>query len=78
MDNTDESGAAAQEWAALEATIEALYQAFAAYPLRPVIEGCPHCVSREDSDQLHVRPFRELTPDDVLLLHPQSYDNLRR
>ena len=61
----DENGAASREWAALETAIEALYQTFAVYPLRPVIEGCPHCVSREDSDQIHVRPLRELTPGDV-------------
>jgi hypothetical protein len=61
----EENGETSQEWAALETAIEALYQTFAIYPLRPVIDGCPHCVSREDSDQLHVRPLRELAPDDV-------------
>jgi hypothetical protein len=65
MGNGNENSATSQEWVALDAAIEALYQVFAAYPLRPVIEGCPHCVSREDGDQLHVHPLRDLTPDDV-------------
>jgi hypothetical protein len=70
--NNEENGAVSQEWAALETAIEALYEDFAAYPLRPVIDGRPHCVSREDSDQLHVRPLRELTPDDVLYHTPKA------
>ncbi len=65
MGDDEANGAASQEWAALETAIDALYAVFSAYPLRPVIEGCPHCVSRQDSDHLHVRSLRELTPDDV-------------
>src|SRR5262249_48655731 len=30
-----------------------------------VIAGCPHCVSRVDSDALHLRALDVLTPDDV-------------
>jgi hypothetical protein len=53
------------EQIALQAAIGDLYATFAAYPLKRVIEGCPHCVSRADSDALHVRALDTLTADDV-------------
>jgi hypothetical protein len=37
MSNNNENSVASQEWAAQEAAIEALYQAFAVFPLRPII-----------------------------------------
>ena len=43
--------------------IEALYEAFHPYPLRPIVEGCPHCVSAEDQADLHGAPLRALTAD---------------
>ncbi len=53
------------EQIALQAAIGDLYATFASYPLRRVIAGCPHCVSRADSDALHVRALDTLTADDV-------------
>jgi hypothetical protein len=53
------------EQIALHAAIDGLYATFASYPLKRVIVGCPHCVSRADSDTLHVRALDALTPDDV-------------
>jgi hypothetical protein len=48
----------------LQDALQTLYTQFARYPLKPVIAGCPHCVSGDDNDQLHVRPLRQLTPHD--------------
>jgi hypothetical protein len=53
------------EQTALHAAIGGLYATFASYPLKRVIVGCPHCVSRADSDALHVRALDALTADDV-------------
>jgi hypothetical protein len=53
------------EQIALHAAIGSLYATFASYPLKRVIAGCPHCVSRADSDALHVRALDALTADDV-------------
>lgn len=53
------------EQTALHAAIGDLYATFASYPLKHVIAGCPHCVSGEDSDALHVRALDALTADDV-------------
>ena len=50
---------------ALQVAIDGLYTTFAPYPLKRVIEGCPHCISRADSDALHVRALDALTTDDV-------------
>jgi hypothetical protein len=47
-----------------EAT-DALYAAFAAYPRRPQIEGCPCCVAAADQLPLHRVPLRKLTADDL-------------
>lgn len=53
------------EATALHAAIGGLYSAFASYPLKRVIAGCPHCVSGEDSDAFHVRALDALTADDL-------------
>ena len=49
----------------LAEAIEGLYDAFGRYPLRQIIEGCPHCVGDEDQADLHVTPLRELTDRDL-------------
>jgi hypothetical protein len=46
-------------------TTEALYAAFAAYPRRAQIEGCPCCVAAADQLPLHRVPLRKLTADDL-------------
>lgn len=51
--------------AQLSDAIEGVYEAFAPYPLRRVIDGCPHCVGEEDQDHLHRAPLRELTDEDL-------------
>ncbi|HEV2235881.1 MAG TPA: hypothetical protein VGR57_04385 [Ktedonobacterales bacterium] len=53
------------EQTALRAAIGGLYATFASYPLKRVIVGCPHCVSRADSGTLHIRALDALTADDV-------------
>jgi hypothetical protein len=53
------------EQTALQAAIGGLYATFASYPLKRVIAGCPHCVSRADSDALHMRALDALTADDM-------------
>ncbi len=49
------------ETAALRDAVAGLYRAFASYPLRPVVDGCPHCVYPQDNERLHARPLRELS-----------------
>ncbi len=49
-----------QEHQELERAIEQLYVTFAGYPLRRVVEGCPHCVSAADNQMLHAAPLRAL------------------
>lgn len=49
----------------LKNTIEALYETFAAYPLKSSIEGCPCCVSGSDKDKLHTAALRDLTSDNL-------------
>ncbi|MFB9902552.1 hypothetical protein [Allokutzneria oryzae] len=41
--------------------VERLYQVFGRYPLRAVVEGCPHCVGPEDHATLRAAPLRVLT-----------------
>jgi hypothetical protein len=43
---------------------EALYEVFSVYPLKPKIEGCPHCELEAAEESLHTRPLRELAWDD--------------
>jgi hypothetical protein len=50
----------------IDQAIENLYQAFAHYPLRPVVEGCTcGCITEDDHKKLHANPLRELTPDQL-------------
>lgn len=37
-----------------------LYEAFRGYPLKPKIEGCPHCELDSAEASLHARPLHEL------------------
>jgi hypothetical protein len=48
----------------LASAIEGLYVAFARYPLRARIEGCPHCDLGGNERSLHAAPLRELGADD--------------
>lgn len=47
----------------MDEAIANLYHVFSSYKLRPRIEGCPCCVSREKERTLHERPLRELSGD---------------
>jgi hypothetical protein len=51
----------------LRASVERLYHVFEKYPLRSMIEGCPHCISAKDGKQIHSRPLRLLSSDDLEL-----------
>jgi hypothetical protein len=51
--------------AELRAAIERLYEVFAVYPLRPMIDGCSHCVSEDEVQRLRSQPLRELDDDDL-------------
>lgn len=49
----------------LAQSLENLYSVFSVYPLRPVVEGCPHCVGEKAEAHLHRAPLRELTAEDL-------------
>jgi hypothetical protein len=49
----------------LRRTIESLYEVFARYPLPERIDGCAHCISEADHEQLHAKPLRCLTAADL-------------
>jgi hypothetical protein len=49
----------------LPASIEGLYAAFARYPLRARIEGCPHCDLGQNERGLHAAPLRRLRREDL-------------
>lgn len=49
----------------LRETIEHLYSAFARYPLRKHVEGCPCCVSEPDKKRLEAKPLRQLLAGDL-------------
>jgi hypothetical protein len=49
------------ETGSLRDAVAGLYEEFARYPLRTVVEGCPHCVTGHDDDLLRSRPLRELS-----------------
>lgn len=49
----------------LETAIEGLYLAFARYPLRAHIDGCPHCDLEDAERGLPAKPLRELRADDL-------------
>jgi len=40
----------------LESAIERLYQTFAIYPCKSIMEGCPSCVSAADKEKIHQSP----------------------
>jgi hypothetical protein len=50
---------------ALTDAVEHLYKVFAGYPLAQKVEGCRHCVSPQDEAELHAKPLRQLTADDL-------------
>lgn len=49
----------------LEIAIEELYKAFAKYPFKSTIEGCPCCVSDTDKSTLHSKQLRDLEDEDI-------------
>jgi hypothetical protein len=46
-------------------SLENLYNVFSTYLLKPVVEGCPHCIGKKMGSHLHRAPLRELTVDDL-------------
>jgi len=44
----------------LARAIEALYEAFEGYPLKPRIDSCPHCELDNAERRLHMKPLRDL------------------
>ena len=53
------------EQAALYTAIEQVYAAFAGYPLRHPVVGCPCCVSRADQEPIASNPLRRLDSADL-------------
>lgn len=53
------------EWESLRRATDALYEAFAVYPLRDEMSRCDHCVGPEDDARLRSKPLRELTYGDL-------------
>lgn len=51
----------------LEAAINNLYVVFAAYPLRPHIEGNTYDITPEDHERIRSKPLRELSSKDISL-----------
>ncbi|MEU4689875.1 hypothetical protein [Actinoplanes sp. NPDC023714] len=51
--------------AQIEGAVDALYDAFAGYPLRDWTDPCPHCHTADDERVLRRAPLRELTADDL-------------
>lgn len=49
----------------LARALDALYEAFAAYPLKERIDSCPHCQLDAAERRLHLRPLREMTWSDL-------------
>lgn len=49
----------------LARAIDALYEAFDAYPLKERVDSCPHCELDAAERRLHVRPLREMTWADL-------------
>ncbi len=49
----------------LDRAVERLYEVFRVYPLRPVIDSCPHCKLEESEARLHARSLRELGWQDL-------------
>lgn len=46
-------------------TIENLYSIFANYRLRPHVEGCPCCTSKNQQKKIHSKTLRELEPENL-------------
>ncbi len=44
--------------------IAGLYQVFARYGLKAIVDGCPHCVDDHDERALHRVPLRQLSGED--------------
>lgn len=57
--------AAVRSDAELKRAIEGLYRIFSRYPLRPHVDGCPHCVSDKDHALLYSSELRDLGPDEL-------------
>lgn len=55
------------EWENLRRATDALYEAFAVYPLRKEISRCDHCVGPEDDARLRSKLLRDLSYDDLAL-----------
>ena len=49
----------------LSEAVENLYKAFARYPLRKHVEGCPCCVHEHDKRTLESKPLRRLSAADL-------------
>lgn len=49
----------------LDSAIDGLYRTFTRYPLRPHVQGCPHCVSHADHARLHSAKLRDLQPGEI-------------
>jgi hypothetical protein len=49
----------------LSSAVEGLYSAFARYPLRKHVEGCPCCVHQHDKKALEAKPLRQLRSADL-------------
>lgn len=49
----------------LRSAVEGLYAAFAGYPLRAHVDGCPCCTDDADHRRIHARPLRELSGEDL-------------
>jgi hypothetical protein len=56
----------------LSRAIEGLYDAFEAYPLRTLIDFCPHCQLDAAERQLQARPLRELGWADLRAYCPKA------
>jgi hypothetical protein len=53
------------EQAALHEAIEKLYATFAKYPLRHPVQGCPHCVFKDDQERIASKELRQLDDSDL-------------
>lgn len=49
----------------LQQATATLYEAFRGYPIKPKIEGCPHCELDSAESSLHARSLHDLTWEDL-------------
>lgn len=49
----------------LQQAIQQLYETFSVYPFNARIAGCPCCVLKTDTENLHVKPLRQLDGSDL-------------